>query len=221
MKKTLLAIALTGLLCSVTGCASSPLSQWFRGAPCNTCNLPVAQPFGAGSIAGGCGTGTCEQPRRGFFDWFRKPTAPSLPSTNFPADPGVQYYGDPGIPAGTIQPLEIINPVGSTNPITSPIGSGVLNQGSIAPNSLSPSPFPEPAFGGGTFGGESLSVPTEFATPINEFGSSISGFESSIDPTLTAPRPTPAPLTFGKPVSGELYGSGIKSGIPPIGPDGF
>jgi len=239
MKKTLLALALTGLLCSVTGCASSPLSQWFRGAPCNTCNPPVSQPFG-GSIASGCGT-ACEQPKRGIFDWLRNPfqsqSQPSgilpsgnFPNGNFPVDPGVQYYGDPGIPAGAIQPLEIITPVGATTP--NAIGSGVLNQGSIAPNTLETSTFSHGSFAQGSFGNGSFingsfPAPTEHGSSINEindFGSSISEFESSINPTLNVPpvqTPTPSSSTFGSPVSGELYGAGIRSGIPPIGPDGF
>ena len=173
MKKTLLALALTGLLCSVSGCASSPLSQWFRGAPCNTCNPPVAQPFGSSSIASGCGP-ACEQPKRGIFDWLRNPfqsQTPSLPGANLPGgnfsvDPGVQYYGDPGIPAGAIQPLEIINPVGATDfgatslgatNSTGAIGSGVLNQGSIAPNSFAPNALaPTSSFSQGSFGNGSL-----------------------------------------------------------------
>ena len=117
MKKTLLALAITGLICSTTGCASGPLNQWFRGAPCNTCNPPIGA-SGNLNLAPPCDSG-CGSSRNGFFggffDWLRPQStqAPaSLPGGVFPGDPGVQYYGDPGIPALEINP-GTIGPLGS------------------------------------------------------------------------------------------------------------
>lgn len=200
MKKTLLALAITGLICSTTGCASGPLNQWFRGAPCNTCNPPIGA-SGNLNLAPPCDSG-CGSSRNGFFggffDWLRPQStqAPaSLPGGVFPGDPGVQYYGDPGIPAleinpGTIGPLGSVGSVGPLGSVGSvgPIGSigsagavgqgvipqgGIVDQGLVAPGSFLPS-------------------------------------QAEIQPQI-------APLT---PTSDELYGSGIRSGIPPsVGPE--
>lgn len=185
MKKTLLALTVCGLICSLTGCASGPLSQWFRGAPCNSCNPPISQPGAGLNLAPPCGSGcgsTDNTTRRGLFDWLR-PQQNTGPGSSFPTDPGVQYYGDPGIPQLEISP--------------GPIGAGVV------PQTQNYIPQVQDAFSQG------------------QIAPQVGGFEGSIAPGSsflpTEIQSQIAPLT---PTSGELYGSGIRSGIPPaIGPD--
>lgn len=146
MKKTLLALAIAGLICSTTGCASGPLNQWFRGAPCNSCNPPIGA-TGNLNLAPPCDSGGCGTPKRGFFDWLRPQRTPqpaSLPGGsfgNFSADPGVQYYGDSN---AIVPPLEISpGPIGQgvipQGGVINLPQNGIIEQGSIAPGSFLPS----------------------------------------------------------------------------------
>lgn len=57
MKKYLIALISAALLASTVGCANGPLRQWWRGAPCNTCNPQIQQPL---NVAPACNTGCAE-----------------------------------------------------------------------------------------------------------------------------------------------------------------
>lgn len=109
MKNAILLTAVGAmLLLSTTGCRSC--RDWFRGAECNTCQPPMAQPCGMNTV-GSCMDGTCGS---GVYD--QNPA--SIPASGF-ATPGtgVQYYNQGGVE--TVPSSEVY---GNSNMITPPIG---------------------------------------------------------------------------------------------------
>ncbi len=95
MRNLLFGLAAIGLLASTAGCANGPIRQWFRGAPCNTCNPHVGQPLGE-NFAGDCASGNCANGTTGsgFLGSMFRPNgnianlAPaSIPATSFDRAP--------------------------------------------------------------------------------------------------------------------------------------
>ncbi|MFT5304354.1 MAG: hypothetical protein ACI87E_005076 [Mariniblastus sp.] len=124
--KTLLALALFGLIGSLSGCASNcqswnpfkdrpirtKISSWFQGAPCSTCNAPAGQPLHFGTnTAPACATcGTDPTPVGGIVNGFSLYGDPALngPATTPAYEQGIQSPG----PAYS-ETSETVNPLGT------------------------------------------------------------------------------------------------------------
>ena len=127
MKKLILTALCVGLLVVTSGCANCGLRQWFKGAPCNTCNPAFGKPpanvlsnceNGNCGLGGTCATGNCPTGNATLGKPQIGPAmnSPVIPAQNvqppvFGTPNGVPYYSDPNLNSATpFQPTSINPP---------------------------------------------------------------------------------------------------------------
>jgi|GEM_PF-4090351 len=142
MKNVTFLLVLAAVMVVSNGCANGPLRNFFRGAPCNTCNPPLGKVFGqgwGGSTVSNCASGVCDAP------------AQAITSNQAPANSADSYsaakYPYPGTPTGSSfsDDLRGLTPLENNNfgsrPATGSGAAGTLN-GYVSPPTLGPLPGP-------------------------------------------------------------------------------
>lgn len=146
MKHVVSVLVLGALLVTGNGCANGPLKRFFRGAPCNACNPPLAGGFGQGWGGGSvtnCDNGVCSTPPATMG-------APLPAPATSAAKPPLEPYSYPG--TSSLQPPEGVLTTGLTPIDTLPpapwqnrvgaVGSGASFNDYVSPPSPGSLPGP-------------------------------------------------------------------------------
>lgn len=142
MKNVAFLLVLAAVMVASNGCANGPLRNFFRGAPCNTCNPPLGKVFGQGWGGGAvknCESGVCSAPDQ------------AVVNNQSPVNGADSYsaakYPYPGTPSGNsfaddlrgLTPLD--NNTFGNQPAVGSGAAGTLN-GYVNPPSIGPLPGP-------------------------------------------------------------------------------
>ena len=143
MKNITFLLVLAALMVASNGCANGPLRNFFRGAPCNTCNPPLGKVFGQGWGGGAvtnCENGICNSPAQGVVN--------NQTTGNATDNYSAARYPYPGTSSGNaladdlrgLTPLDN-NSYNGSQPAVGSGAAGTLN-GYVVPPTMGPLPGP-------------------------------------------------------------------------------